>query len=191
MVRKRRKREVLGTTTQWVHRAAYPNHVWGYDFVYDQTEDGRQLKRLTVVDEFTRQGLAVQVGRCLTAGDVIRTLGGLFREHGHPVFCGDHGPEPVSKPVQAWLKAKHVDSRYIDPASPWQNAHAQSFNSIFRATCLDRWLFSSLTQARAVINQWLGEYNTVRPHGSRGGWTKDLGPARTTDSGFIRASTAQ
>ena len=84
VVRKRRKRKVLGTTTQWVHRACYPNHVWGYDFVFDQTDDARQLKCLTVVEEFTRHGLTIDVGRSLTAGDVIRSLERLFQLHGRP-----------------------------------------------------------------------------------------------------------
>jgi len=170
VVRKRTKRKVLGTTTQWVHRACYPNHVWSYDFVFDQTGDARRLKCLTVVDEFTRQGLTIEVARSLTAGDVVRTLEALFREHGRPVCIrSDNGPELVATVVQKWLKDKQVDTHYIDPGSPWQNAYNESFNSIFRITCLDRWLFTSLTEARVVINQWLDEYNTIRPHGSLGG----------------------
>ena len=170
VVRKRRKRKLLGTTTQWVRRACYPNHVWGYDFVFDQTDDARQLKCLTVVDEFTRQGLTIDIGRSLTASDVIRSLERLFQQHGRPACLrSDNGPEQVSKAVQAWLQDKHVDTHYIDPGSPWQNAYSESFNSIFRTTCLDRWVFSSLTEARVVINQWLEEYNTVRPHGSLAG----------------------
>lgn len=170
VVKKRRKRRLLGTTTQWVHRAGYPNHVWSYDFVFDQTEEGRALKCLSVVDEFTRQGLAIRVGRSLTAGDVIRILDELFHHYGRPVCLrSDNGPELVCAAVQQWLKDKHVDTHYIDPGSPWQNAYNESFNSIFRTTCLDRWLFSSMTEARVVINHWLEEYNTVRPHGSLGG----------------------
>jgi transposase InsO family protein len=174
VVRKRRKRKVLGMTTQWVRRAEYPNHVWSYDFVFDQTEDGRQLKCLTVVDEFARQGLAIRIGRSLTASDITRILEELFREHGRPVCIrSDNGPELVSRHVQNWLKAKHVDTHYIDPGSPWQNAYNESFNSIFRTTCLDRCLFSSLTEASVIIESWLDEYNTVRPHGSLGGITPE------------------
>ena len=171
VVRKRKKCKVLGTTTQWIHRAGYPNHVWSYDFVYDQTEDGRQLKCLTIVDE---QGLSIEVGRSLTAYDVTRILESLFHKHGHPVCLrSDNGPELVSKTVQKWLNDEQVDTHYIDPGSPWQNAYNESFNSIFRITCLDRWLFTSLTEARVVINQWLEEYNTFRPHGSLNGMTPD------------------
>jgi transposase InsO family protein len=167
VVRKCRKRRLLGQTTQWVHRACYPNHVWSYDFVFDQTEDRRTLKCLTVVDEFTRQGLDIRVGRSITASDVIRILDELFQIHGRPVCLrSDNGPELVSHAVQEWLKDKHVDTHYIEPGSPWQNAYNESFNSIFRTTCLDRWLFSSMTEARVVIEQWLEEYNTIRPHGS-------------------------
>lgn len=170
VVTKRRKRRILGLTTDWVRRAQYPNHVWSYDFVFDQTEDGRQLKCLTVVDEFTRQGLAIEVARSLTAGDVIRTLERLFQAHGQPgCLRSDNGPELVAASVQKWLKAHHVDTHYIDPGCPWQNPYNESFNSIFRTTCLDRWLFVSLTEARVVTKHWLTEYNTIRPHGSLGG----------------------
>jgi putative transposase len=187
VVRKRRKRKVLGTTTQWVHRACYPNHVWGYDFVFDQTDDARQLKCLTVVDEFTRHGLTIDVGRSLTAGDVIRSLERLFRLHGRPACLrSDNGPELVSTAVQAWLKDNQVDTHYIDPGSPWQNAYSESFNSIFRTTCLDRWLFSSLTEARVVINQWLEEYNTVRPHGSLGGMNPEQFLQQWTQGNMIQ-----
>ena len=106
----------------------------------------------------------------MTASDVIHVLDKLFREHGRPASLrSDNGPEMVSSAVQKWLKKKHVDTHYIDPGSPWQNAYCESFNSIFRTTCLDRWLFSSMTEARVVINDWLEEYNTIRPHGSLGG----------------------
>ena len=170
VVRKRRKRKLLGTTTQWVNRAQFPNHVWSYDVVFDRTWDARQLKCMTVVDEFTRQGFEITVGRSLTSGDVIDVLEKLFLEHGRPACLrSDNGPEMVSSAVQKWLKSKHVDTHYIDPGSPWQNGYCESFNSIFRTTCLDRWLFSSMTEARVVINHWLEEYNTIRPHGSLGG----------------------
>ena len=98
VVRQRRKRKVLGMTTQWVHRACYPNHVWGYDFVFDQTDDGRRIKCLTVVDEFTRQGLTIDLGRSMTAGDVIRSLERLFQQHGRPVCLrSDNGLPSIVK----------------------------------------------------------------------------------------------
>jgi transposase InsO family protein len=183
VVKKRRKKKCLGMTTQWVHRAEYPNHVWSYDFVFDQTEDGRQLKCLTVVDEFSRQGLTVRLGRSMTATDVTRILDELFRQHGRPVCIrSDNGPELVARHVQNWLKDKHVDAHYIDPGSPWQNAYCESFNSIFRTTCLDRCLFASMTEARVIIDCWLDEYNTVRPHGSLGGMTPETFLQRWTEA---------
>lgn len=142
MLRRRRKRKVLATLTQCVRRACYPNHVWGYDFVFGQTEDGRTLKCLTVVDEFTRQGLAIRVARSLTAGDVIRAPAVLCREHGPPACLrSDNGPGLVSAAVQAWLKKN------------WQNAYTESFNSIFRSTGLDRWLFCSSTGTLSMIRR--------------------------------------
>ena len=126
VVRKRRKRKVLGTTTQWVNRAQFPNHVWSYDFVFDRTEDARQLKCMTVVDEFTRQGFEITVGRSLTAGDVIRILDKLFCEHGCPACLrSDNGPEMVSSAVQNWLQEMHVDTHYIDPGSPCRTPTAR------------------------------------------------------------------
>jgi transposase InsO family protein len=189
VVRKRRKRKLLGMTTQWVNQAHYPNHVWSYDFVFDRTEDARQLKCMTVVDEFTRQGFEITVGRSLTASDVIRILAKLFAEHGRPdCLRSDNGPEMVSKAVQTWLKKKHVDTHYIDPGSPWQNGYCESFNSIFRMTCLDRWLFSSMTEARVVINQWLEEYNTIRPHGSLSGMNPEQFLQQWTEGNITQQS---
>ena len=183
VVKKRRKRKLLGLTTEWVNRAEYPNHVWSYDFVYDQTDDGRQLKCLTVVDEFSRQGLEIRVGRSLTATDVTGVLDELFRQHGRPACIrSDNGPELVSRHVQNWLGNKHVSTHYIDPGSPWQNGHNESFNSIFRTTCLDRCLFGSLTEARVIIDHWLDEYNTVRPHGSLGGMAPEQFLQRWTEN---------
>lgn len=169
---KRRKRRLLGQTTQWINRAQYPNHVWSYDFVFDQTDDSRQLKCLTVVDEFTRQGLTIQVARSMTGGDVVTVLERLFAEHGKPsCIRSDNGTELVSRKVQKWLAMRHVDTHYIDPGSPWQNGYCESFNSILRMTCLDRCLFMSMAEARVVINDWLEEYNQIRPHGSLKGDT--------------------
>lgn len=174
VIRKRRKRKVLGQTTHWVHRACYPNHVWSYDFVFDQTDDGRTLKCLTVVDEFTRQSLAIRVGRQMNGHDIKRILVDLFKEHGCPnCIRSDNGSELISTVVKDWLKKNHVDTHYIDPGSPWQNAFGESFNSIFRMTCLNIYLFSSLTEARVLINQWREEYNTIRPHGSLKGMTPE------------------
>ena len=188
VVSKPRKRRVLGATTAWVHRAQHPNHVWSYDFVFDRTDDARSLKFLTVVDEFTREGLAVHCGASLTATDVIRVLGELIAKHGRPACIrSDNGPEFIATVVKDWLAKRAIGTHYIDPGSPWQNAYNESFNSILRTTCLNRWLFESVSEARAVTEQWLEEYNTIRPHGSLGGrspvqFVRDWTEARTQDS---------
>jgi len=164
VVTRRKKRKILGQATQWVHRALYPNHVWSYDFVFDQTGDHRTLKCMTIVDEFTRQGFDIHVSRSITSHDVTRILDRLFQQYGRPVCLrSDNGSELIASAVQKWLRKMHVDTHYIEPGSPWQNGYCESFNSIFRITCLDRWWFSSLTEARVVINQWLEEVLAHHP----------------------------
>jgi transposase InsO family protein len=170
VVKKRKKKKVLGRSTQWVHRAEYPNHVWCYDFVSDRVIDGRTLRCLTVVDEFTREGLTIYCATSVTSVDVIAVLAELIAQHGRPLCIrSDNGPEFIAAAVKKWLAQHSIGTRYIDPGSPWQNPFSESFNSIFRITCLDRWEFESVLESRAVIDQWLEEYNTIRPHGSLGG----------------------
>lgn len=167
-VRKKQvKKRLLGQSTVELKQAEYPNHVWSYDFVFDQTSDGRTLKYLTVVDEFTKESLMIEVARSLTSGDVLRVLDFLFDLYGTPTCIkSDNGPEFVAKRVQTWLKDQHVNVHYIDPGSPWQNGHCESFNGVFRDGCLDRWAFYSVAEARRVVDQWREEYNTIRPHGA-------------------------
>ena len=165
--KKQPKKRLLGQSTTTLQQAEYPNHVWSYDFVFDQTSDGRTLKHLTVMDEFTKEGLMIEVARSLTSGDVIRVLDYLFDVYGTPCCLkSDNGPEFVARRVQHWLKEKRVNVHYIEPGSPWQNGTNESFNAVFRDGCLDRWEFYSVAEARRVIEQWLEEYNTIRPHGS-------------------------
>jgi transposase InsO family protein len=189
-----RKRRVLGQSTRLVRQAEYPNHVWSYDFVHDQTLDGRRLKFLTVVDEFHRAGLAVACARSLMAIDVIRVLSRLIQRHGRPVCLrSDNGPEFIADSVKVWLNRNGIDTHYIEPGSPWQNAYNESFNSIFRTTCLNRWAFESVAEAKAVSGQWLEEYNTIRPHGSLAGrspsqFIKDWEDARSTSTQRKRRS---
>lgn len=167
VVKKRRRRKVLGQSTHWVYRAMHPDHVWSYDLVHDQTMDGRRLRCLTVVDEFTRESLAIVISRSLTSDDVIRALETLIRRRGRPeCLRSDQGPEFIVKAVKEWLEERSIGTHYIDPGSPWQNAYGESFNSIFRTTCLNRWAFESVREACAVIESCRGEYNDIRPHGS-------------------------
>jgi transposase InsO family protein len=165
--KKQPKKRLLGRSTIELQRAQYPNHVWSYDFVFDQTTDGRTLKHLTVVYEFTHERLMIYVNRSITTTDVKFCLQCLFDLYGTPdCIKSDNGPEFVAKVVQDWLAKKHVNVRYIDPGSPWQNGYNESCNGVFRVGCLNRWSFYSISEAHRVVDQWLEEYNTVRPHGS-------------------------
>jgi putative transposase len=164
------KRRRPGTSTVDPQRAEYPNHVWSYDFVADQTSDGKSLRFLTVIDEFTRRALWIECARHLTSVDVVRVLEQLVELHGRPgVVKSDNGSEFVAKKVQEWIKNRGIDARFIDPGSPWQNGHNESFNGVFRDGCLNRWLFESIREAREASEAWLHEYNEERPHGSLGG----------------------
>ena len=164
------KRRRPGTSTVDPQRAEYPNHVWSYDFVADQTSDGKSLRFLTVIDEFTRRALWIECARHLTSVDVVRVLEQLVELHGRPgVVKSDNGSEFVARKVQEWIKNRGIDARFIDPGSPWQNGHNESFNGVFRDGCLNRWLFESIREAREASEAWLHEYNEERPHGSLGG----------------------
>ena len=167
---KKPKKRKTGTDTVEIDRAEYPGHVWSYDFIFDRTDDGRTLKCLTVTDEFSKVNLTIGCGRSLTGSDVKRTLSRLIEQWGAPVCIrSDNGSEFVAKQIQKWLGENHIGTRYIDPGCPWQNPYIESFNSIFRTTCLNRWMFLSLEEARREIALWREEYNTIRPHGSLAG----------------------
>jgi transposase InsO family protein len=170
VIRKQKKKRVRGKSTIGLSKAKHPNHVWSYDLVSDQTACGRRLRCLTVIDEYTRYGLAIYSSRSITSGHIRRVLEGLFEKWGPPTCIkSDNGPEFIAKNIQEWLARAGVKTRYIDPGSPWQNGHNESFNAVFRDGCLDRWLFYSVQEARRVIAEWLREYNTERPHGALAG----------------------
>lgn len=169
--RKQRKRHRLGTSDNGIvrRRAEFMNHVWSYDFVTDQTEDGRHLKLLPVIDEFTREALALEVGRRFTSEDVIGVLAYLFDVRGAPMFIrSDNGPEFIAGAIREWLAARNVATLFIEPGSPWENAYVESFNSRLRDELLDRELFTSLKEARVVLEDHRLDYNHRRPHSSLG-----------------------
>jgi transposase InsO family protein len=152
-----------------VKKAQYPNHVWTYDFMSDQTEDGRKLKLLTVLDEFTRESPAIEVGRSIRAKDVIAVLEYLFVVRGAPKFIrSDNGPEFIADKIKKWLKNNHVETLYIEPASPWQNGYIESFNGKLRDDILGRELFYSVQEAKVIVEDWRLEYNNHRPHSGLG-----------------------
>lgn len=172
VVKRIRKKRSVGVSTTAPTRAAYPNHVWSYDFVHDETTDGRRLKCLTVLDEYTREGVTIHCARSITAADVVHVLQRLFAQRGAPGYMkSDNGPEFIAQQVTTWLRTHHVDTHFIDPGSPWQNGHNESFNGVFRDGCLNRWLFASVQEARRIITHWLEEYNHERPHGALDGLT--------------------
>ena len=165
VARKQRKRRRAGKSTTDVDRALYPNHVWSYDFVADQTIDGRRLRFLTVIDEFTREAIWIETARLLNSHDVVRVLGQLIESRGHPtVIKSDNGPELVAQYLQKWIERRGIETKYIEPGSPWQNGHNESFNGVLRDGCLNRRAFASVREARLVVESWRREYNEERPH---------------------------
>jgi putative transposase len=150
-------------------RAEYPNHLWSYDFVYERTHDNRPLRILTVVDEYTRECLALKTGRKLTAEDVIHTLADLFIERGAPMYLrSDNGPEFTATAVRKWLARLSVQTLFIEPGCPWENGYVESFNGKLRDELLNREIFYTLTEAQVLLERWRIHYNTRRPHSSLG-----------------------
>jgi putative transposase len=150
-------------------RPEYPNHVWSYDFVEDRTHDGRKVRLLNVIDEFTHECLAIRVDRKLKAIDVIDVLADLFILRGVPTHLrSDNGPEFGAKAVQRWITAVGAKTAYIERGSPWENGFVESFNARLRDELLDGEIFYSLQEAQVVIESWRRPYNTVRPHASLG-----------------------
>lgn len=151
-LRKRRKRARGHSANSCaVQSAEYKNHVWCWDFTMDETLDGRQLKWFSVVDEFTRECLALEVERRMTARDVVRILTWLEGWHGAPAAIrSDNGPEFIARTVQQWLAARKVGPLYIAPGSPWENGVSESFNSRMKAEFVDRELFGSLAEAQVL-----------------------------------------
>lgn len=149
--------------------AMLPNAVWTYDFVHDRTAEGRGLKLLCVLDEYTRECLAIEVARSIRSQDVILTLSQLMRLYGKPTYIrSDNGAEFTATAVMRWLRDQNVGPTYIKPGSPWQNGTVESFNGKLRDECLNREWFVSLREARVVIEQWRDFYNHQRPHSALG-----------------------
>jgi len=141
------------------------NHVWAYDFVAEKTHDGRALKLLTVIDEYTRECLAIVVARRLTSHEVLITLADLFLEYGVPEHIrSDNGPEFVAKAVREWLGGLGVTTLFIEPASPWENGYIESFNGKLRDELLRGELFYTLQEAQILIANWRRLYNGLSPH---------------------------
>jgi transposase InsO family protein len=150
-------------------RPQHRNHVWAYDFVADRTHNGRPVKMLTIVDEHTRECLAIDVRRRIRSIDVIETLARLMIERGVPDHIrSDNGPEFTAKLVREWLARLDVGTLFIEPGSPWENGYVESFNGKLRDELLNQEIFYTLREAQILIERWRNEYNTFRPHSSLG-----------------------
>lgn len=150
-------------------RPSWPNHVWAYDFVQDRTHDGRTIRMLTVIDEFTRECLAIEVARRLRHDDVLHVLAGLFTRHGPPDHIrSDNGSEFTAIAVREWLPRLGVKTLFIEPGSPWENGYNESFNGKLRDELLNGEIFYTLREAKVLIERWRLHYNTIRPHSSLG-----------------------
>ena len=145
-------------------------HVWSYDFVHGhRTDDGKVFRTLNILDEFSRECLAIRVNRKLNSVDVIDVLTDLFILRGVPAFIrSDNGPEFIAEAVQKWIKAVGAKTAYIVPGSPWENGYCESFNARFRDELLNGEIFYTLEEASIIIEQWRKHYNTKRPHGALG-----------------------
>ncbi len=168
---KERKRRRVGSSENGSsrRRASRPGHVWSYDFAMDSTEEGRRLKVMSVVDEYTRECLSLEVERSITAEDVVDTLGRLFVERGAPGYIrSDNGPEFVAKAVKRWLAVCGVGTLYIEPGSPWENAYSETFVSRMRDELLNREVFANLKEAQVLAGDYREHYNHHRPHGALG-----------------------
>jgi putative transposase len=145
------------------------NHVWSYDFVEAQTHAGRKVRLMTLIDEFTRECLAIRVARRINSLGVIETMADVMLTRGVPEHIrSDNGPEMTSKIVRSWLASVGAKTLYIEPGSPWENGYCESFNGKLRDELLNGEIFYSLKGAKAAIGQWRSHYNTARPHSSLG-----------------------
>jgi transposase InsO family protein len=168
---RKRQRLLLGESENSCTRgqAEHKDHVWSYDFVMDLTEDGRRLKMMPVVDEYTRESLSIDVERSITAEVVVSTLASLFRSRGQPAFIrSDNGPEFIAKTVKQWLEASEVKTLYIEPGSPWENAYSETFISRFSDELLKREVFADFLEAKVLVEDYRGHYNHHRPHSALG-----------------------
>ena len=151
-------------------RASHKNHVWSYDFVMTRTHDGRPVRILAVLDEYTRECLAIDVGRRMNHKTVLDTLSELFIHRGTPEYIrSDNGPEFVAQDLRDWLDKVDVNTAYIEPGSPWENGYIESFNARLRDELLNGEIFDTLLEAKVLIERWRVHYNTIRPHSALNG----------------------
>jgi putative transposase len=186
--RKRRRKRVAASRPRPLAPTA-ANHVWSYDFVFDRCANGQQLKCLTITDEFTKEGLAIDVDGRIRSPRVIEVLTRLVSERGAPkALRSDNGPEFVSRALLSWIIDQGIDIALIEPGKPWQNGVVESFNGKFRDECLSLEWFRSRAEARIVIEHWRQHYNHVRPHSSLGYQTPATFAAQATTTASRHAT---
>jgi transposase InsO family protein len=172
--KRQRKMRRVGISTAQREKAQRPRQVWSWDFVHDQTEEGSSLRILMLIDEHTRQCLAMHVARSIRAVDVITVVEAAIARYGAPEHLrSDNGPEFIANAVQDWLGASAIKTMYITPGAPWENGHIESFHDKLRDECLNREIFRNLAEARVIVESWRVEYNERRPHSALGYLTPD------------------
>jgi transposase InsO family protein len=150
-------------------RATKPRQVWSWDFVEDQTENGTRFRILTLLDEYTRECLAIHAAWSIRAVDAITVIEAAIERYGAPEYLrSDNGPEFIAYAIQDWLRERQIKTLYIRPGSPWENGHIESFHDKLRDECLNRELFGTLAEARVILESWRVEYNEQRPHSALG-----------------------
>lgn len=163
----KRKRLWLNDSSCIRLKPMHKNHVWSYDFVLDRTHNGIAYRTLNIIDEYTRECLAIKVKRKLNSKDVMDVLSWLFLTKGVPKHIrSDNGPEFIAKELRKWLERINVQTQYIEPGSPWENGYVESFNSRFRDELLNLEVFETMKEAEILIERWRIFYNTKRPHSS-------------------------
>jgi putative transposase len=179
-----RKRRRVGEQRGERIEAVHPDHVWALDFQYDVTSDGRQLRFLNIVDEFTREAFATRAARSFTADATVAVLEEVIAETGRwPANIRmDNGTELTAHAMIDWCRLSRVDTAFIDPGSPWQNGYSESFNGRFRDEFLTTEQFDTLLEAQVLAEDWRIEYNTYRPHGSLGDLTPEAFKQQWTET---------
>ena len=154
-----------GTSTNTPTQAEYVNHVWSWDFIHDRTEDGKALRILSILDEYSRQVVCLHAKRSIPSAMVTNQLEQAMAEYGCPSYMrSDNGPEFIANALQDHLAERGIATCYIEPGSPWENPYVESFHGKFRDECLNRELFSSILEARTIISDFQNQYNSRRPH---------------------------
>lgn len=166
--------------------ARYPNHVWSYDFLFERTEHGRRIKLLAIVDEYTRECLAIRAEWKIGSDGVIEALEQVIKERGAPAHIrSDNGPEFVAKAVKEWLAGRGTQTLFVEPGSPWENGYIESFNSRLRDELLNRQLFSGLREARVILGEHRRWYNEGRIHSGIGYMTPKDYAAQQTQAAMV------